>query len=183
MGGGFDLTPYYGFEDDAVAWHRAAAGACEILAPDAYPRFKKACDDYFFLRHREEPRGIGGIFFDDLSAPDFATCFAFLRAVGDAFLATYTAILEKRRSAPYGERERDFQLYRRGRYAEFNLVWDRGTRFGLESGGRVESILASLPPVVHWIYDYQAEAGSPEAELATRYLCPRDWLALGSETS
>lgn len=183
IGGGFDLTPYYGFDEDAIAWHRAASRACDTLGAGHYTRFKKACDEYFFLRHRGEPRGIGGIFFDDLDTPDFVTCFAFLRAVGEAFLETYAEILERRRGATYGDRERDFQLYRRGRYAEFNLVWDRGTRFGLESGGRVESILASLPPAVRWIYDYHAEPGSAEAELLTRYLKPRDWLALARDAA
>ena len=155
----------YGYEEDAVAWHRAAREACHALAPDAYPRFKKACDEYFFLRHRNEARGIGGIFFDDLSNGGFEHCFGFLRAVGDGYREAYLPILERRSAEPYGERERQFQLYRRGRYAEFNLVWDRGTRFGIESGGRVESILASLPPLVAWVYDFRPEPGSPEAQL------------------
>jgi len=177
FGGGFDLTPCYGFEEDCVAWHRAAREACAPLGPDAYPRFKKWCDDYFYLPHRQEPRGIGGLFFDDLDAPDFATCFAFARRVGEAFLDAYPAILRRRKDIPYGDRERDFQLYRRGRYAEFNLVIDRGTRYGLQSGRRVESVLASLPPLARWRYDWQPEPGSPEARLSEHFLRPRDWLS------
>jgi coproporphyrinogen III oxidase len=176
FGGGFDLTPYYGFEEDAVHWHATARAACEPLGPDAHPRFKKACDDYFFLAHRGEPRGIGGLFFDDLDAGGFATCFAFWRSVGDHYLPAYLPILHRRKATPWGERERDFQLYRRGRYAEFNLVYDRGTRFGLQSGGRVESILASLPPLAAWKYDWKPEPGSPEERLYTDFLRPRDWL-------
>jgi coproporphyrinogen III oxidase len=174
FGGGFDLTPYYGFEEDAVHWHRAARAACEPLGADAYPRFKKACDEYFFLPHRGEPRGIGGIFFDDLDAPDWARCFAFWKSVGDHYVPAYLPIVERRKTIAWGERERDFQLYRRGRYAEFNLVYDRGTRFGLQSGGRVESILASLPPLAAWRYDWKPEPGSPEARLYA-VLTPRDW--------
>ena len=177
FGGGFDLTPYYGFVEDCTHWHRTARDACAALGPDAYPRFKKWCDEYFFLPHRQEPRGIGGIFFDDLDAPDFATCFAFLRAVGAGYLDAYLPILRRRIDARYGERERDFQLWRRGRYAEFNLVVDRGTRYGLQSGRRIESVLASLPPLVRWRYDWRAEPGSPEARLAEDFLRPRDWVA------
>jgi coproporphyrinogen III oxidase len=175
FGGGFDLTPYYGFEEDAVHWHRVARRACEPLGSDAYPRFKKWCDEYFFLPHRGEPRGIGGIFFDDLDAGGFARCLAFWTSVGDHYVPAYLPIVQRRKATPYGDRERDFQLYRRGRYAEFNLVYDRGTRFGLQSGGRVESILASLPPLVAWRYDWRPEPGSPEARLYTEFLRPRDW--------
>jgi len=175
FGGGFDLTPYYGFEEDAVHFHRAARAACEPFGPEVYPRYKKWCDEYFFLRHREEPRGIGGLFFDDLHEWGFDRTFAFLRSVGDAFLQAYLPILRRRRDTPYGERERDFQLYRRGRYVEFNLVWDRGTLFGLQSGGRTESILMSLPPLVRWRYGWSPEPGTPEARLYEEFLRPRDW--------
>ncbi|WP_123400869.1 oxygen-dependent coproporphyrinogen oxidase [Inmirania thermothiophila] len=177
FGGGFDLTPCYGFDDDAVAWHRAAREACALLGPEAYPRFKRWCDAYFFLPHRGETRGVGGIFFDDLDAPDPARCRAFVRAVGEAYISTYTAILARRKDHPWGERERAFQLLRRGRYAEFNLLYDRGTRFGLESGGRTESILASMPPLASWRHGWRPRPGSPEAELTRRFLTPRDWLA------
>ena len=176
IGGGFDLTPYYGFEEDAVHWHRTARAACEPLGPEAWPQFKKACDEYFFLRHRAEPRGIGGIFFDDLDAGGFERSFGFLRRVGEHSLLGYLPILARRKATPYGARERDFQLYRRGRYAEFNLIYDRGTRFGLESGGRVESILASMPPLAAWRYDWRPEPGSAEARLYEVFLRPRDWL-------
>jgi coproporphyrinogen III oxidase len=176
FGGGFDLTPYYGFEEDAVHWHRTARAACAPLGPAAHPRFKKWCDEYFFLPHRGEPRGIGGLFFDDLDAPEFATCAAFWRSVGDHYLPAYVPIVQRRKATPWGERERAFQLQRRGRYAEFNLVYDRGTRFGLQSGGRVESILASLPPLVAWHYDWKPEPGSPEERLTTDFLRPRDWV-------
>jgi coproporphyrinogen III oxidase len=175
FGGGFDLTPYYGFEDDAVHWHRTAREACSPFGPNIYPRYKTWCDEYFFLRHRGEPRGIGGIFFDDLNEWGFERCFAFLQSVGDHFLAAYLPIVQRRKDTSYGERERDFQLYRRGRYVEFNLVWDRGTLFGLQSGGRTESILMSLPPLVRWRYDWQPEPGTPEARLYERFLVPRDW--------
>jgi len=175
FGGGFDLTPYYGFEEDAVHFHRTARAACEPFGPEVYPRYKKWCDEYFFLRHREEPRGIGGLFFDDLHEWGFARTFAFLRSVGDHFLQAYLPILRRRRDTPYGERERDFQLYRRGRYVEFNLVWDRGTLFGLQSGGRTESILMSLPPLVRWRYGWSPEPGTPEARLYEEFLRPRDW--------
>jgi coproporphyrinogen III oxidase len=177
FGGGFDLTPSYGFVEDAVAWHRAARAACAPLGPDAWPRFKKWCDEYFFLPHRGEARGIGGIFFDDLAAPDFETCFEFARGVGNAYVDAYLPILRRRKDTPYGEHERDFQLWRRGRYAEFNLAIDRGTRYGLQSGRRVESVLASLPPLARWRYDFRPEPGSPEARLADEFLKPRDWLA------
>jgi len=174
FGGGMDLTPYYPFEEDCVHFHRVNRDA---LAPFAglHARFKKACDEYFFLRHRNEPRGIGGTFFDDFNEGGFEPAFAVMRATGDAFLPAYVPIVERRRSAAYGDRERDFQAYRRGRYVEFNLVWDRGTLFGLQSGGRAESILMSLPPVVKWRYDWSPGAGSPEARLREVLLPPRDW--------
>ena len=175
FGGGFDLTPYYGFEEDAVHWHRTAKAACDPHGPELYPKFKKWCDDYFFLKHRGEPRGIGGLFFDDFNAPGFVNAFKFLRSVGDAFVPAYLPIVQKRKATPFGERERDFQLYRRGRYVEFNLVYDRGTIFGLQSGGRTESILMSLPPLVAWRYDWQPEPGTPEARLYDLFLQPRDW--------
>lgn len=175
FGGGFDLTPYYPFEDDAREWHRTARAACEPFGADIYPRFKAWCDEYFFLKHRNETRGVGGLFFDDLNEWGFERCLDFLRSVGDHYIAAYLPIVQRRKNTPYGERERDFQLYRRGRYVEFNLVYDRGTLFGLQSGGRTESILMSLPPVAHWRYNWQAEAGSPEAALHD-YLKPRDWL-------
>ncbi len=175
FGGGFDLTPYYGFEEDAVHWHRTAKAACDPHGSGLYPRFKQWCDDYFFLKHRGEPRGVGGIFFDDFNAPGFTDAFRFLRSVGDAFLPAYLPIVARRQAAPYGERERDFQLYRRGRYVEFNLVQDRGTIFGLQSGGRTESILMSLPPLVAWRYDWQPAPGTPEARLYDIFLKPRNW--------
>jgi len=175
FGGGFDLTPYYGFEEDAVHWHRVAREACTPFGPEVYPRYKKQCDEYFFLRHRQEPRGIGGIFFDDLNEWGFERCFELQRSVGDHLLAAYLPIVRRRKDTPYGERERDFQLYRRGRYVEFNLVWDRGTLFGLQSGGRTESILMSLPPLVRWRYDWHPEPGTPEARLYEEFLRPRDW--------
>ncbi|MDF1702562.1 MAG: oxygen-dependent coproporphyrinogen oxidase [Planctomycetota bacterium] len=176
FGGGFDLTPYYGFDEDAVHWHKAARSACEPFGEDVHARLKSACDEYFFLPHRGEARGIGGIFFDDWTQDGFERSFDFLRSVGDHFLPAYRPIVERRLETPYGARERDFQLYRRGRYVEFNLVYDRGTRFGLQAGGRTESILASLPPEVNWRYDWTPEAGTPEAELYERFLPPRDWL-------
>jgi coproporphyrinogen III oxidase len=175
FGGGFDLTPYYGFEEDAAHWHRTAKAACDPHGAELYPKFKKWCDDYFFLKHRGEPRGIGGLFFDDFNAPGFINAFKFLRSVGDAFVPAYLPIVQKRKATPFGERERDFQLYRRGRYVEFNLVQDRGTIFGLQSGGRTESILMSLPPLVAWRYDWKPEPGSPEARLYDVFLKPRDW--------
>jgi coproporphyrinogen III oxidase len=176
VGGGFDLTPVYGFEEDAIAWHRAARAACAPLGAGTYARFKKACDEYFHLPHRGEPRGIGGIFFDDLDEGGFERCFALLRGVGDAYLEAYVAILRRRKDTPYGERERSFQLLRRGRYVEFNLLHDRGTRFGLEAGGRSESILASLPPLAAWRCGWHPEPGSPEARLGEVFLRPRAWL-------
>jgi coproporphyrinogen III oxidase len=175
FGGGMDLTPYYGFAEDARHFHATCRSALEPFGADHHPKYKKWCDEYFFLKHRGEPRGIGGIFFDDLSEPDFDTCFALVRSVGDHFLAAYQPILERRRSLPYGERERAFQAYRRGRYVEFNLVYDRGTLFGLQSGGRTESILMSLPPVSAWRYDWKPQPGTPEETLYTEYLKPRDW--------
>ena len=176
FGGGFDLTPFYGFEEDCVHWHEVARRACAPLGPEAYPRFKKECDEYFFLRHRGEPRGIGGVFFDDLDEGGFATSFAFVREVGDGYLEAYLPIVRRRRETPFGERERAFQLLRRGRYVEFNLVYDRGTLYGLQSGRRVESVLASMPPRVAWRYGFEPEPGSPEAELLERFLVPRDWV-------
>lgn len=176
FGGGFDLTPYYGNAEDCKHWHITARKACDGFAKDTYQRYKKWCDEYFFLKHRNEPRGIGGLFFDDLNTPDFETAFAFMQSVGNHYLPAYLPIVEKRKHTPFGERERNFQLYRRGRYVEFNLVYDRGTLFGLQSGGRTESILMSLPPVVNWKYNYQPEPGSPEAALYDDYLKPKDWI-------
>jgi len=176
FGGGMDLTPYYGFEEDARHFHATCRKALAPFGSDFHPRFKAWCDRYFFLKHRNEPRGVGGIFYDDFNEPGFEVSFALTRAVGDAFLEAYVPIAERRRGHPYGERERDFQLYRRGRYVEFNLVWDRGTLFGLQSGGRTESILASMPPAAKWRYDWHPEPGSPEAELYEVYLKPRDWV-------
>jgi coproporphyrinogen III oxidase len=175
FGGGMDLTPYYGFEEDARHFHSTCKRALEPFGADKYPRFKKWCDEYFYLKHRGEPRGIGGVFFDDLHEPGFEQSFALQRAVGDAFVDAYLPIVERRRNMPYGEREREFQAYRRGRYVEFNLVFDRGTLFGLQSGGRTESILMSLPPVVHWKYDWRPEPGSPEERLYSDFLRPREW--------
>ncbi len=177
FGGGFDLTPYYGYREDAVHWHRVAREACAPLGEEAYPRYKQWCDEYFYLKHRAEPRGVGGLFFDDLNAPDFATTFAFMRSVGDHYIPAYAPIVERRMDTPWTERQREFQLYRRGRYVEFNLVYDRGTIFGLQTGGRTESILMSLPPLVSWKYDWQPQPGSREAELYEVFLKPRDWLA------
>ncbi len=176
FGGGMDLTPYYGFEEDCAHFHQTCKDALDPFGADVHARYKKWCDDYFFLKHRNEPRGIGGIFFDDLNEGGFERCFGLMRAVGDAFTQAYLPICEKRRDIPYGERERDFQAYRRGRYVEFNLVWDRGTLFGLQSGGRTESILMSMPPVVKWRYDWRPEPGSAEDRLYTDFLPPRDWL-------
>ena len=176
FGGGFDLTPYYGFEEDARHWQRTAKAACEPFGADVYARYKQWCDEYFFIRHRHEPRGIGGLFFDDLNEWGFERCFAFLKSVGDHFLPAYTPIVERRREMKYAERQRRFQLYRRGRYVEFNLIYDRGTLFGLQSGGRSESILMSLPPMVRWEYNWQPEPGSPEAEFYEKFLSPRDWI-------
>ncbi len=176
FGGGFDLTPFYLFEEDARYWHEIARAACEPFGSEVYPRFKKWCDDYFYIRHRGETRGVGGLFFDDLNDWDFDTCFAFMRAVGDAYIEAYRPILARRKDTPYGERERQWQLIRRGRYVEYNLVYDRGTLFGLQTGGRTESILMSMPPLAAWKYDHQPEPGTPEAELVEVLREPREWL-------
>jgi coproporphyrinogen III oxidase len=175
FGGGFDLTPCYGFDEDCRHWHRAAREAC---GHGFYPKFKRWCDEYFFLKHRQEARGIGGVFFDDFNTGNFEECFAFMRRVGEAFLPAYLPIVQRRKTTTYGERERDFQLYRRGRYVEFNLVWDRGTLFGLQSGGRTESILMSLPPQVTWRYNWQPKPGTPEARLYEHFLPPKNWADL-----
>jgi coproporphyrinogen III oxidase len=177
FGGGMDLTPYYPFEEDAVHFHRTCADALAPHGADLYARFKPWCDEYFYLKHRQEARGIGGVFFDDFTDGGFERGFALMRAVGDAFMPAYRPIVQRRRGLPYGERERDFQAYRRGRYVEFNLVWDRGTHFGLHGDGRTESILMSMPPIVKWRYDWKPEPGTPEARLYTDFLPPRDWLA------
>ncbi|WP_439101761.1 oxygen-dependent coproporphyrinogen oxidase [Congregibacter sp.] len=179
FGGGYDLTPYYGFEEDCVHWHKTAADACAPFGDDVYPKYKKWCDEYFYLKHRDEPRGVGGLFYDDLNSWDFDTCFAFMRAVGDSYLAAYRPILERRKDTPYEDRERQFQLYRRGRYVEFNLVFDRGTLFGLQSNGRTEAILMSLPPLVRWEYAFKPEPGTEEARLTDYFLTGRDWLSSG----
>ncbi len=176
FGGGFDLTPYYGFEEDAIHWHRTARAACAPFGPEIYPKYKQWCDEYFYLKHRDEHRGIGGLFFDDLNEWGFAQSFAFMQSVGDHYLRAYAPIVERRQHTPYGDRERDFQLYRRGRYVEFNLVYDRGTLFGLQTGGRTESILMSLPPEVRFRYNWQPAAGTPEAKLYTDFLKPRAWV-------
>lgn len=176
FGGGMDLTPYYGFEEDAVHFHQTCKDALQPFGNDCYPRLKKWCDDYFYLKHRKEPRGIGGVFFDDLNQPDFDTCFSLTRSVGEHFLPAYRPILEKRKDTPYGERERDFQAYRRGRYVEFNLVWDRGTLFGLQTGGRTESILMSLPPIVKWRYDWKPAPHDAENKLYTDFLIGKNWV-------
>lgn len=177
FGGGYDLTPYYGFEEDVVSWHQTAKKACDPFGDEVYPRYKQWCDEYFWLKHRNEPRGVGGLFFDDLNEGGFEKCFNFMKSVGDSYTQAYLPIVKRRKKITFGERERDFQLYRRGRYVEFNLVYDRGTLFGLQSGGRTESILMSLPPLVKWRYNWQPEAGSAEAELYEVFLKPRDWLA------
>lgn len=176
FGGGFDLTPYYGYREDCVDWHRTAREACAPFGDEVYARLKADCDDYFFLKHRNEPRGIGGVFFDDLDRWGFDRSFDFVRRVGAAYLDAYLPIVRRRRETPYGEREREFQLYRRGRYVEFNLVYDRGTLFGLQSGGRTESILMSLPPRVSWRYDWKPEPGTREAELYEEFLRPKEWV-------
>ena len=176
FGGGFDLTPYYGNVLDCRHWHQHAKAACDVLGEDAYPKYKKWCDDYFFIKHRNEPRGVGGLFFDDLNQPGFDKSFEFMRSVGDHYLKAYMPIVEERKDTPYTEDQRDFQLYRRGRYVEFNLVYDRGTLFGLQSGGRTESILMSLPPLVKWRYNWQPEPASEEDRLYEVFLKPRDWL-------
>jgi coproporphyrinogen III oxidase len=177
FGGGYDLTPYYGNKQDCVHWHQVANDACAPFGEDVYTRYKTWCDEYFNLKHRGEPRGVGGLFYDDLNEWGFDTCFAFMRAIGDSFLPAYRPIVARNKGREYGERERQFQLYRRGRYVEFNLVFDRGTLFGLQSGGRTEAILMSLPPLVRWEYDYTPQPGSPEAQLTDYYLQGRDWLA------
>ncbi|MEO5699847.1 MAG: oxygen-dependent coproporphyrinogen oxidase [Casimicrobiaceae bacterium] len=176
FGGGMDLTPYYGFEDDARHFHRTCRAALAPFGPETHAGYKRWCDEYFYLKHRREPRGVGGIFFDDLQEGGFARCFSIMRSVGDHFLPAYAPIVARRRDTLYGERERAFQAYRRGRYVEFNLVWDRGTLFGLQSNGRTEAILMSMPPLVTWRYDWQPEPGTPEARLYTDFLVPRDWL-------
>lgn len=177
FGGGYDLTPYYGNEEDCIHWHRTAFEACAPFGADIYPRYKKWCDDYFYLKHRDEARGVGGLFFDDVNEVGFEQSYAFMRAVGDSYIAAYQPIVARRKNIPWGETERQFQLYRRGRYVEFNLVYDRGTLFGLQTGGRTESILMSLPPLVRWDYDWHPAPGSPEAALYEKFLPPRDWLA------
>ncbi|MGD8526402.1 MAG: oxygen-dependent coproporphyrinogen oxidase [Thioalkalispiraceae bacterium] len=176
FGGGFDLTPYYGYDEDVIHWHTVARQACEPFGEDAYSRYKQWCDEYFYLKHRDEPRGVGGLFFDDLNEGGFEQCFAFMKSVGDHYIPAYRPIVSRRKNTDYGEREREFQLYRRGRYVEFNLVFDRGTLFGLQTGGRTESILMSLPPLVSWKYNWQPEKNTPEAELYEKYLVPRDWI-------
>jgi len=177
FGGGFDLTPYYGFEEDVIHWHSVSRQACLPFGEDVYPRYKKWCDDYFHLKHRDEPRGVGGLFFDDLNAGGFESSFAFMQSVGDHYIPAYLPIMQKRKNTEFGERERDFQCYRRGRYVEFNLVYDRGTIFGLQTGGRTESILMSLPPLVKWRYDWAPEHGTEEARLYEEFLKPRDWVS------
>lgn len=176
FGGGYDLTPYYGNEADVIHWHQTAKNACDPLGAYLYPKFKKWCDEYFYLKHRDEARGVGGLFFDDYNAESFAHSFALMQAVGNSYVPAYQPIVNARKATPFTERERDFQLYRRGRYVEFNLVYDRGTLFGLQTGGRTESILMSLPPLVRWEYNWQPEAGSAEAELYEKFLPQRDWL-------
>ena len=176
FGGGYDLTPYYGFEEDVQYWHQTAKDACLPFGEGVYEKYKNWCDEYFHLKHRDEPRGVGGLFFDDLNEEGFEKSFAFMQAIGDSYVTAYRPILAKRKDTPFGERERKFQCYRRGRYVEFNLVFDRGTIFGLQTGGRTESILMSLPPIVHWDYNWQPEDGSPEAKLYTDFLVKREWV-------
>jgi coproporphyrinogen III oxidase len=176
FGGGMDMTPYYGAREDVAHFHQTCKDALTPFGDEVYPKYKKWCDEYFFLKHRNEPRGVGGVFFDDLNEGGFERCFNLTQAVGNAFTKAYLPVLAKRRDTAYGERERDFQAYRRGRYVEFNLVWDRGTLFGLQSGGRTESILMSLPPIVKWRYDWKPEAGTPEAALYEIYLQPQEWV-------
>jgi coproporphyrinogen III oxidase len=176
FGGGFDLTPYYGFEEDAVHWHRTARAACQPFGNSVYTDYKKWCDEYFFLKHRNEPRGIGGLFFDDLNAWGFTRCFEFMQSIGNHYIPAYRPIVARRKDLQFGDRERDFQLYRRGRYVEFNLIYDRGTLFGLQSGGRTESILMSLPPLVKWRYNWHPDPATEEARLYEVFLKPRDWL-------
>jgi|TARA_B100000795_G_scaffold194632_1_gene148884 coproporphyrinogen III oxidase len=176
FGGGYDLTPYYGFQEDVIHWHQTAKKACDPFGQSIYQKYKKWCDEYFYLKHRDETRGVGGLFFDDLNEGGFEHCFNFLQSIGNSFLKAYLPILERRKNTPFGERERDFQLYRRGRYVEFNLVYDRGTLFGLQSGGRTESILMSLPPLVKWRYNWQPEPETDEAMLYNVFLKPQNWL-------
>jgi len=176
FGGGFDLTPYYGFDEDVIHWHSEAKKACLPFGESVYPKYKKWCDEYFYLKHRDEPRGVGGLFFDDLNEGGFDKSFAFMQSVGNAFSKAYFPIAERRKNTPFGDRERDFQLHRRGRYVEFNLIYDRGTLFGLQSGGRTESILMSMPPEVRWSYQFQTEEGSEEKKLINYYLKPREWV-------
>ncbi|MBD3671342.1 MAG: oxygen-dependent coproporphyrinogen oxidase [Gammaproteobacteria bacterium] len=178
FGGGFDLTPYYPYREDVLHWHEVARAACDPFGETVYAKYKKWCDEYFYLKHRDETRGVGGLFFDDLNDWGFEQSFAFMQSVGDSYIPAYRPIVNRRKDTPYGEDERDFQLYRRGRYVEFNLVFDRGTLFGLQSGGRTESILMSLPPLVSWKYDWHPEPGTPEAELYETYLKPQNWLGL-----
>ena len=178
FGGGFDLTPYYPFKEDVIHWHENALAACQPFGKHLYPNYKKWCDDYFYLPHRDETRGVGGLFFDDLNEGDFEHCFAFMRSVGDHYITGYLPIVQKRKNTPYEARERNFQLYRRGRYVEFNFIYDRGTLFGLQSGGRTESILMSMPPIAHWQYNWQPLSGSPEEELYETYLKPQNWLEI-----
>ncbi len=178
FGGGFDLTPYYPFEEDVIEWHQCAKAACDSFGDNVYKEHKNWCDEYFFLKHRHETRGVGGLFFDDLNEWGFEKCFAYMQSVGNHYTKAYLPIVQRRKSAVFGERERDFQLYRRGRYVEYNLVYDRGTLFGLQSGGRTECILMSLPPVAHWRYNWQPESGSPENILYERYLKPQNWLGI-----
>jgi coproporphyrinogen III oxidase len=179
FGGGYDLTPYYPNRDDVIHWHQTAQKACQPFGDNVYADYKKWCDEYFYLKHRDETRGAGGLFFDDLNEGGFDHCFSLLKAVGDSYIDAYVPIIKRRKDTEFGEQERDFQLYRRGRYVEFNLVFDRGTLFGLQSGGRTESILMSLPPLVKWRYNWQPEPGSKEAELYDTYLKPQDWLQVG----
>jgi coproporphyrinogen III oxidase len=176
FGGGFDLTPYYGYDEDCIAWHQSAKDACDPFGLEVYPKYKKWCDDYFYMKHRDEQRGIGGLFFDDLNEGGFDECFAFMRSVGDSYIKAYRPIIEKRKDTPFTDHERQFQLYRRGRYVEFNLVYDRGTLFGLQTGGRTESILMSLPPLVRWEYQYEPRPNSPEAQLYEKFLKPQEWV-------
>ncbi len=178
FGGGFDLTPYYGFDEDAILWHQTAKDACDPFGEGVYPKYKKWCDDYFYMKHRDEQRGIGGLFFDDLNEGGFDQCFAFMQSVGNSYIKAYRPIVERRKDTPFADHQRQFQLYRRGRYVEFNLVYDRGTLFGLQTGGRTESILMSLPPLVRWEYQYTPESGTPEFELYERYIKPQDWLGI-----
>ena len=176
FGGGFDLTPYYGFDEDCVFWHKQAKDACDPFGDEVYAKYKKWCDEYFYLKHRDEQRGIGGLFFDDLNEGGFDQCFAFMQSVGDSYIKAYRPIVEKRKDTPFTDAQRQFQLYRRGRYVEFNLVYDRGTLFGLQTGGRTESILMSLPPLVRWEYQYEPQPGTQEALLYDRFLKPQDWI-------